>query len=89
MLWMLLFSDRQKGCPVSVLRQLVHYAVQVRGRQIFYLWHHSLNKKIVFITAKKLIYSLFFAFAFGILPLPNWCFLAYCYHVLCYLRVWV
>ena len=79
---MLFFSDSQKGCPVSVLRQLVHYAVQVQGRKIFthciIPWTqkigitaekiHSNSYFLIYIPEKK---EEVFGFAFGILsPRP-------------------
>ena len=59
MWWMLLLSDRQKGGPVSVLQQLVHYAVQERGRQIFTRGINPWTKKIG-ITAEKIHFNSYF-----------------------------
>ena len=66
---------------VSVLRQLIHYAVQVWGRQIFTHGIIPWTKKIVFITAKKIHFNSYFllflyskkvrkVFGFGIGILP-------------------
>ena len=60
MWWMLLFSHRQKGCPVSVLRQLVHYAVQVRGRRSLPVASFLEQKKIGITTEKIHFNSYFF-----------------------------
>ena len=60
MWWMLLFSDRQKGCPVSVLRQLVHYASRSEAGRSLPAESFLEQKKILFITTKKFILILIF-----------------------------